>query len=95
MGEGEKHTYLGTTSRFFVQMLLMDDEMVCKNIVVDPREIHFEEAGRLVSSVANKAFFAPNGYFVNTTHTHVKGSERTTDQGGPAFLKITYGSYAD
>ena len=42
-------------------MVLMDNEVVRKDLERDAGEVYFEEAGSLVATVAYEAFVAPDG----------------------------------
>lgn len=51
--------YLRSASGLLVQMVLVDQEMVRQYVVCDTREIHLEEAGRLIPAIPNETFFTP------------------------------------
>ncbi len=54
-------------SELFVQVVLMDYEMVGEDIVRNSSQIHFEKTGGFVTAVAYKSFVTPDMRIVADT----------------------------
>lgn len=69
----------------------MNQEVVRKDIVGNPAEVHLEEASGLVSSVACEPFIAPAGHRIQRT---ARFWVREDADQLTRLLVMTYGSYA-
>jgi hypothetical protein len=75
-------------------MILMDDEVICENEIGYTGQVHLKQACGFVATIPNKPFIAPDGS-IRLSDVGGQIRKERPHQGGPSFLKMTYGSYAD